>query len=82
MPEDLLKELKKRKVERGCKTWADLLADLMAEKGIVCITEKQRRKMKKGVEGFLKLQSEVSEKWKGPPSVLEEIRRSRHHETT
>jgi hypothetical protein len=80
VPEDVLKELKRLKVELGCKTWADLLSELMTAKGKVCLTAKERRRMKKGVEGFLKLQDQVSEKWKGPPSVLEEIRRSRHHE--
>ena len=28
LPEDLLKELKRLKVELGCKTWADLLTEL------------------------------------------------------
>jgi hypothetical protein len=36
--------------------------------------------MKKGVQGFLKLRSIVSNRWKGTPSVLEEVRRSRGYE--
>ncbi len=81
VPEDVLKELKRLKVELGCKTWADLLAQLATSCEVPLVTEEKRRRMKKGVEGLLKLQAEVSEKWKGPPTVLEESRRSRHHET-
>jgi hypothetical protein len=30
LPENLLKELKRLKVELGCDTWADLLSELVA----------------------------------------------------
>ena len=82
MPEDVLKELKRLKVELGCKTWADLLSELMRTNGKVFLTKEKEARMKRGVEGFLNLRREVSDKWKGPPTVLEEIRRSRRHETT
>ena len=80
IPEDLLKELKKLKVELGCKTWADLLSELLAFREPVTLSEEEKNQMKKGVEGFLSLRHEVSRKWKGQPTVLEEIRRSRRHE--
>lgn len=32
------------------------------------------------VEEFLSLRGEVSRRWKGGPSVLEEFRKSRHHD--
>ena len=79
IPEDLLKELKRLKVELGCKTWADLLSELVAFREPIVLSEEERNRMKKGVEGFLSLRNEVSRKWKGP-SVLEEIRRTRRHE--
>jgi hypothetical protein len=80
LPEDLLKELKRLKVELGCKTWSDLLSELVAYREPIILSEEDRSRMKRGVEGFLGLRNEVSRKWKGP-SVLEEIRRSRHHES-
>lgn len=82
VPEDVLKELKRLKVELGCKTWADLLAQFASSCEVPLVTEEKRRRMKKGVEGLLSLRPEVTSKWKGPPTVLEEIRRSRRHETT
>jgi len=80
LPEDLLKELKRLKVELGCRTWADLLARLVESGRAVSIDEEEVKEIKRGVEGFLKLRGEVSKKWSGRPSVLEETRRSRHHE--
>ena len=80
IPEDLLKELKRLKVELGCKTWADLLSELLTSKEIVLISERATNQMKKGVEDYLSLRCEVSSKWKGHPTVLEESRRARHHE--
>jgi hypothetical protein len=79
VPEDVLKKLRRLKVELGCKTWADLLSELAAYREPVTLTEEERNRMKKGIEGFLSLRDEVSRKWKGP-SVLEEIRRTRRHE--
>ena len=80
LPEDLLKELKRLKVELGCKTWAELLSELVASKEPIVLSKEEKSQMKKGVKGFLSLQTEVSRKWKGQPTVLEEIRRSRRHE--
>jgi hypothetical protein len=82
LPEDLLKELKRLKVELGCKTWADLLSELVAAKEPIVLSEEEKSQMKKGIKGFLNLRTEVSHKWKGPPTVLEEIRRSRRHENS
>ena len=78
VPEDLLKELKRLKVELGCKTWADLLSELLTAKEIVLLSERETSQMKKGVKDFLSLRCEVSSRWKGHPTVLEESRRPRH----
>ena len=82
VPEETLKELKKLKVELGCETWADLLAELAASSEPTLIDEEQKRRMKKGVKGLLSLQSQVTAKWESPTSVLEETRRNRRHETS
>ena len=79
LPEDLLKELKKLKVELGCKTWADLLSELVTANETILLTEEKTRRMKKGVKKFLDLRANVSSKWTDQPTVLEENRRSRHH---
>jgi hypothetical protein len=82
LPEDLLKELKRLKVELGCKTWAELLVKLVeSEKGI-SLNEEELHKMRRGVQGFLNLKSTVSNKWAGPPTVLQETRRTRKHESS
>jgi hypothetical protein len=81
LPEDLLKELKRLKVELGCRTWAELLARLVESERAVLFDEEKLKEIKTGVQGFLKLKSVVSSKWTGYPTVLEETRRSRHHET-
>ncbi|MEM4522865.1 MAG: hypothetical protein QW738_06615, partial [Nitrososphaeria archaeon] len=78
LPEELLKELKRLKVELGCKTWAELLAKLV-EQRTVLLDEGRLEEMRKGVERFLELRDIVSSKWVGAPSVLEESRRSRGH---
>lgn len=80
VPENVLKELKRLKVEYGCKTWADLLEKLTIERQSPVVTEQDRRRMKKGVEGLLSLRAQVTEKWKEPPGVVEEIRRTRRHD--
>lgn len=80
VPEDLLKELKRLKVELGCKTWADLLAKLATSERTILLTKDKLDEMKSGVQGFLHLKSVVSGKWIGPPTVLEETRRLRRHE--
>jgi hypothetical protein len=82
LPEDLLKELKRLKVELGCKTWAELLSELVTASETILLTEEETGQMKTGVENFLSLRGDVSSKWTGHPTVLEESRRSRRHETT
>jgi hypothetical protein len=82
LPEDLLKELKRLKVELGCKTWAELLSELVTASETILLTEEKTGQMKAGVKNFLSLRGDVSSKWTGHPTVLEESRRSRRHETT
>ncbi|MEM1944584.1 MAG: hypothetical protein QW756_00650 [Nitrososphaerota archaeon] len=81
LSEDLLKELKRLKVELGCKTWAELLAKLVASRELIFVGEEELKAMEAGVQGFLKLREVVSERWAGHPTVLSEFRRSREHET-
>ena len=81
LPEDLLKELKRLKVELGCKTWAELLSQLIASKGTIILNDEKLKEIKIGVQGFLRLKDVVSSKWTGRPTVLEETRGSRTHET-
>jgi len=80
LPEELLKELKRLKVELGCKTWADLLSELVANEEIL-LKEEKNTAIETGVKNFLNLKTAVSTKWNGNPTVLEETRRSRRHET-
>jgi hypothetical protein len=80
LPEDLLKELKRLKVELGCSTWAELLAKLVELEGAIPLNEEKLKEIRTGVQGFLKLRSVVSCRWTGHPTVLEETRRSRAHE--
>jgi len=80
IPEDVLKELKRLKVEYGCKTWAELLEQLTIKREAPVVTEEDRRRMKKGLEGLRRLRLEAAGEWKGPPSVVEEIRRTRRHD--
>lgn len=80
LPENLLKELKRLKVELGCKTWAELLAKLIESKYAIPFSDEELAEMKAGAQGFLRLKGAVSERWTGPPTVLEEIRRSRGHD--
>ena len=80
LPEETLSELKKLKVELGCRTWAELLAKLVESGRFPTLNEEETNKMRLGVEGFLKLREDVSKKWTGHPTVLEEARRSKKHE--
>jgi hypothetical protein len=80
LPEELLKELKRLKVELGCKTWADLLSELVTNEETQ-LNENKNSKTETGVKGFLNLKTAVSTKWNNSTSVLEETRRSRRHET-
>lgn len=80
LPEELLKELKRLKVELGCKTWADLLSELVSSEETL-LNEDLNSKTETGVKNFLNLKNAVSTKWNNSPTVLEETRRSRRHET-
>ncbi len=82
LPEDLLKELKRLKVELGCKTWADLLTELVATSEETLLKEEKTSKAETGVKNFLNLKKTVSTMWQNSPTVIEETRRSRRHETT
>jgi hypothetical protein len=80
LSEELLKELKRLKVELGCKTWADLLSELVSSEETL-LNEDLNSKTATGVKNFLNLKNAVSTKWNNRPTVLEETRRSRRHET-
>jgi hypothetical protein len=80
LPEELLKELKRLKVELGCKTWADLLSELVSSEETL-LNEDLNSKTETGIKNFLNLKTAVSAKWNNSPTVLEETRRSRRHET-
>jgi len=80
LPEELLRELKKLKVELGCRTWAELLAKLVESEKAVSLSEQELDVTRAGIQGFLKLRSAVSGRWAGHPTALEEVRRSRDHE--
>jgi hypothetical protein len=80
LSEELLKELKRLKVELGCKTWADLLSELVSNEKTL-LNEDLNRKTETGVKNFLNLKNAVSTKWNNNPTVLQETRRSRRHET-
>ncbi|RLE66707.1 MAG: hypothetical protein DRJ47_01685 [Thermoprotei archaeon] len=81
VPEDLMRELRRLKVELNCKTWAELLEKLvrLKSRGVVFIGEEDIERMRESVDGFLELREIVTEKW-GEGTVLEEIRRARRHE--
>lgn len=80
LPEDLLKELKRLKVELGCRTWAELLTKLVESERTTSLNEERLQEMRSGVQAFLKLRNRVSSNWTGSPAVLEETRRTRKHE--
>ncbi len=82
VPEDTLKELKRLKVELGCKTWADLLSELTTSCETASVDAEQKRRMRKGVDGLLSLRSKVTAKWAGTTTVLEEMRRTKRHESS
>ncbi|MBS7611704.1 hypothetical protein KEJ27_05795, partial [Candidatus Bathyarchaeota archaeon] len=63
VPEDLLKELKRLKVEMGCRTWAELLAKLIRSERVILLTEDDFENMREGVQSFLNLRGTVSERW-------------------
>jgi hypothetical protein len=80
LPEELLKKLKRLKIELECKTWASLLSELVATEEIL-LKEEKNNETETGVQNFLNLRTTVSAKWNSGPTVLEEIRRSRKHES-
>jgi len=87
LPEDLLRELKRLKVELDCRIWAELLGKLVesrkkrGKERAILLTEEELKRMKAGVQGFLELRDVISHGWVGAHTVLEELRRSRgHHE--
>ena len=77
---DTLKRLKKLKVELECNTWAELLDKLSRFDRTVTFTKEELSGMRQGVSEFITLANRVSKKWKGSPTVVEEMRDSRHHE--
>jgi hypothetical protein len=82
LPDGLLRELKRLKAELGCRTWAELLANLVESERTISFGEEKLSEIRTGVQEFLKLRSVVSDRWTGHPDVLEETRRSRAHHTT
>lgn len=72
--EDLLRKLRKLKVELGCRTWAELLEKLVEHRRMILVSGVSEE----DVEKFLELRDVVSERWRGR-GVLEEFRRSRKH---
>ena len=78
--QELEKELRKLKASLGCRTWAELLARLVESEGVRSLSEERLNEMKAGVQDFLELRTTVSNKWKGRPFVLEELRKSRKHD--
>ena len=81
VPHDLMKELRKLKVELGCRTWAELLEKLvrLRSREVVLIEDKDLENMRRAINEFLKLREVVTKKWR-KGSVLEEFRRARGHE--
>ncbi|MEM4874458.1 MAG: hypothetical protein QW394_04095 [Thermofilaceae archaeon] len=77
VPEDLMRELKRLKVELGCKTWVELLEKLVERRRVIVVEEAERTRG--AVEEFLDLREAVTAKW-GEGSVLEEFRSARGHE--
>ena len=80
LPENVLKQLRKLKVELGCRTWAELLGRLVESKSQILLPEERLNEMRAGVQDFLGLRTVVSARWAGQPTVLEESRRSRAHD--
>ena len=76
-----IKELRRLKVELGCKTWAELLSVLAETRGPSRVRDQRLEQMMTDAEGFLSLEREVSERWGGGDSTLREFRKSRSHGT-
>ena len=82
VPEGLLRELKRLKVDLSCRTWAELLAKLVESERTISLSDEELNEVRTGIDGLLKLRATVSNRWTGRPTVLEESRSSRAHETT
>ena len=78
--EELERDLRKLKAALGCRTWAELLAKLVASESSRSLSEERLTEMKLGVREFLQLRPIVSGKWKGRPGVVDETRKSRRHD--
>ncbi len=83
VPESLMRELRRLKVELGCRTWAELLERLVrVGAGEVIVVEKEDvEEMRKAIDGFLELREVVTSRW-GEGTVLDELRRARGHEAS
>ncbi|MEM1848371.1 MAG: hypothetical protein QXH70_04525 [Thermofilaceae archaeon] len=42
VPDDLMRELKRLKVELGCKTWVELLEKLVERRRVIVVEEAER----------------------------------------
>ena len=80
LSDETLKQLKRLKVELNCETWAELLQKLSEPRRSVSFTKEEVSEMRKGVKDFLVLANDVSKKWHGAPSAVQEIRKARRHE--
>lgn len=78
VPEDLMRELRRLKVELGCRTWAELLGKLVEGWRVIIVEDAERTR--RAVEEYLSLRETVTRRWSGG-SVLEEFRRTRSHES-
>ena len=79
IPEELMRELRKMKVELNCKTWVELLEKLVRFRRVILIERDEQEKMRRAVNEFLELREIVSKAW-AEGTVLEEVRRARSHE--
>lgn len=77
--EDTLRRLRRLKVDLNCETWAELLDKLSQWDRSPSFNENRLEEMKGGAKELITLAEAVSRKWRGPPSVLEESRRSRRN---
>lgn len=78
--EETLKQLKRLKVELDCNTWADLLEVLAKPHQEISFDKKKLIEMRRGAKEFLILADSASKKWRVPPAVLTEFRKSRGHD--
>jgi len=83
VPESLMKELKRLKVELGCRTWAELLERLVRVGAgeVIVVGKEDIARMKEAIDDFLELREIVTSRW-GEGTVLEEFRRARGDENS